>query len=76
MASFGSMILARHQGLRTLGQVLSLGVFLCLTSSIVFFPALLSWLTRNRDEVAEEEASSAELDASPASSNNEMAAAA
>jgi predicted RND superfamily exporter protein len=55
MASFGSMILARHQGLRSLGQVLTLGVLLCLSSSIVFFPALLSWLTRNREEVAEEE---------------------
>src|SRR6185436_6687900 len=55
MASFGSMILARHQGLRSLGQVLTLGVLLCLSSSSVFFPALLSWLTRNREELAEEE---------------------
>lgn len=75
MASFGSMILARHQGLRSLGQVLTLGVLLCLSSSIVFFPALLSWLTRNREEV-EEEASLDEMATPPASSSNEMAAAA
>ncbi len=55
MASFGSMILARHQGLRSLGQVLTLGVMLCLGSSIVIFPALLAWLTRNRPEAEEDE---------------------
>jgi uncharacterized protein len=55
MASFGSMILARHQGLRSLGQVLTLGVLCCLSSSIVLFPALLSWLTRNKGDVAEDQ---------------------
>jgi hopanoid biosynthesis associated RND transporter like protein HpnN len=44
-ASFGALILARHQGLRSLGQVLTLGVTTCLASSIVFFPALLRWLS-------------------------------
>jgi len=53
-ASFGALILARHQGLQSLGQALTLGVTTCLAASIVFFPALLSWLTRNRP--AEEEA--------------------
>jgi hypothetical protein len=47
-ASFGALILARHQGLQSLGQVLTLGVTTCLAASIVFFPALLCWLTRNR----------------------------
>jgi predicted RND superfamily exporter protein len=37
-ASFGALILARHQGLQSLGQVLTLGVTTCLASSIVFFP--------------------------------------
>jgi preprotein translocase subunit SecF len=49
-ASFGALILARHQGLQSLGQVLTLGVTTCLFSSVVFFPALLAWLTRNRIE--------------------------
>src|SRR6185436_10782940 len=53
-ASFGALILARHQGLQSLGQALTLGVTTCLASSILFFPALLAWLTRNRP--AEEEA--------------------
>jgi len=55
MASFGALVLARHQGLHSLGQVLTLGTFLCLTCSMLAFPALLSWLTRNLPEVAEEE---------------------
>ena len=49
-ASFGVLILARHQGLQSLGQVLTIGVTTCLFSSIVFFPAMLAWLTRNRVE--------------------------
>jgi len=43
-ASFGALILARHQGLQSLGQVLTLGVTTCLVSSICLFPALLGWL--------------------------------
>lgn len=54
MASFGSMILARHRGLQTLGQVLTLGVICCLGLSLLGFPALLSWLTRNREDVDDE----------------------
>jgi uncharacterized protein len=56
MASFGALILARHQGLRSLGQVLTLGTFLCLTCSLVAFPALLTWLTRKLPVVEDEEA--------------------
>lgn len=54
-ASFGALIFARHQGLQSLGQALTLGVTTCLAASIIFFPSLLSWLTRNRpSDVAEE----------------------
>jgi hypothetical protein len=47
-ASFGILILARHQGLQSLGQVLTIGVTTCLFSSIVFCPAMLRWLTATR----------------------------
>jgi hypothetical protein len=47
-ASFGALILARHQGLQSLGQVLTLGVTTCLASSLGLFPALLAWLTERR----------------------------
>jgi hypothetical protein len=46
-ASFGALILARHQGLQSLGQALTIGVTTCLASSIIFFPALLAWITRD-----------------------------
>src|SRR5205807_6925316 len=47
-ASFGALILARHHGLQSLGQVLTIGVTTCLAASIVFFPALLAWLGREQ----------------------------
>jgi hopanoid biosynthesis associated RND transporter like protein HpnN len=58
-ASFGALILARHQGLQSLGQALTLGVTTCLAASIVFFPALLAWLTRNRPATAQSTAAPA-----------------
>jgi hypothetical protein len=41
MIGFGSMVFSRHQGLRSLGQVLTLGVFCCLVSSLLVLPPLL-----------------------------------
>ncbi|MCO6457594.1 MAG: MMPL family transporter [Pirellulaceae bacterium] len=53
MIGFGSLMLARHQGLQSLGQVLTIGVFCCLVNSLLVLPALLGWMTRHRDERAE-----------------------
>ncbi len=44
MVGFGSMMVAHHQGLRSLGQVLTLGVFCCLVMSLIFLPAVLTVL--------------------------------
>jgi hopanoid biosynthesis associated RND transporter like protein HpnN len=41
IAGFGSLILADHQGIRTLGMVMSLGVAMCMIAAITFLPALL-----------------------------------
>ncbi|HEY2415829.1 MAG TPA: MMPL family transporter [Pirellulaceae bacterium] len=63
-ASFGALILARHQGLQSLGQALTLGVTTCLAASIVFFPALLAWISRDRpvaEQSAEQDLALAEL---------------
>lgn len=57
MVGFGSLILAQHQGLRSLGQVLTIGVCCCLISSTTFLPALFVLVTRKRPV---EEASIAE----------------
>jgi hypothetical protein len=48
MVGFGSMMLARHRGLQSLGQVLTLGVLCCLVTSLAGLPALLSCLERRR----------------------------
>lgn len=41
MIGFGSMMVANHYGVFSLGLVLTLGVFCCLVASITFLPALL-----------------------------------
>ncbi len=49
MVGFGSMMIAGHQGLRSLDRVLTLGVGCCLFMSIVVLPCLLNWLSRARN---------------------------
>lgn len=46
MAGFGSMVVAAHQGLVSLGQVLVIGVGSCLFVSLVTLPAILTLLDR------------------------------
>ncbi len=53
VAGFGSIALvAEHQGLRSLGQVLTIGVACCLATSVVFLPALLTLAARRRKKGA------------------------
>ena len=49
MLGFGSMMIASHQGLRSLGQVLTLGVFCCLVSSVLVLPVLLGFRRLSSD---------------------------
>ncbi|QDU94247.1 MMPL family transporter [Lignipirellula cremea] len=49
MVGFGMMIFAKHQGLRSLGQVLTIGVFFCLLNSLLVLPALLSLISARRE---------------------------
>ncbi len=53
IVGFGSLMIASHQGLQSLGRVLTISVTCCLFSSLVMLPALLSWITRNRPAVSE-----------------------
>ena len=48
MVGFGSMMIAHHQGLRSLGQVLTLGVLCCLLTSLIMLPAALALIARHR----------------------------
>jgi hopanoid biosynthesis associated RND transporter like protein HpnN len=46
IAGFGSLILAQHRGIRSLGCVMSLGLATCMIAGLTFLPALLNLLMR------------------------------
>jgi len=46
IAGFGSLILAKHQGIQSLGYVMSTGLATCMIAGLTFLPALLGLLTR------------------------------
>ncbi len=47
IAGFGSLILAQHRGIRSLGCVMSLGLATCMIAGLTFLPALLNLLIRD-----------------------------
>ena len=44
IAGFGSLILAKHQGIASLGYVMAVGTATCMIAALTFLPALLNWL--------------------------------
>ncbi len=51
ISGFGSLILAKHQGIRSLGEVMSMGVALCMIAALTFLPAVLNiWKSRRDTE--------------------------
>lgn len=46
IAGFGSLIVAKHQGIQSLGIVMSIGVAMCMVVAVTFLPAILMLLTR------------------------------
>ena len=52
IAGFGSLILAKHQGIQSLGYVMSCGLATCMIAGLTFLPALLNLLTRNAGAVS------------------------
>jgi len=50
VVGFGALMIADHQGLQSLGRVLTIGVTCCLFTSLVMLPALLTWVTRRRED--------------------------
>ena len=46
MAGFGSLILAQHQGIHSLGCVMTTGLATCMIAGLTFLPALLNVLMR------------------------------
>lgn len=51
---FGSLMIASHAGLQSLGRVLAIGVGCCMFTSLIMLPALLTWMTRDREDVADQ----------------------
>jgi hypothetical protein len=54
MVGFGSMMIAAHRGLYSLGLVLTIGVGTSLLVSIIMVPAILTWISRGRATVPAE----------------------
>jgi predicted RND superfamily exporter protein len=50
IAGFGSLILAKHQGIRSLGYVMSIGVAMCMIAGLTFLPAILTLLVSWRSK--------------------------
>ena len=48
MAGFGSLMLAQHRGIESLGCVMTTGLATCMIAGLTFLPALLNLLTRPR----------------------------
>lgn len=48
MAGFGSLLVAHHQGIQSIGRLLSLAVGSCLVAALVFLPSLLRVLAERR----------------------------
>ncbi|MDZ7619550.1 MAG: MMPL family transporter [Patescibacteria group bacterium] len=56
MVGFGSLMIASHRGLQSLGRVLTIGTCTCLFSSLIILPALLTLLSRGRPSDEEPDA--------------------
>jgi hypothetical protein len=48
IAGFGSLILAQHRGIRSLGIIMSVGIATCMIAGLTFLPALLNLIGRWR----------------------------
>jgi predicted RND superfamily exporter protein len=48
IAGFGSLMLAKHRGIHSLGVVMSVGIAMCMIAGLTFLPALLILLGRRR----------------------------
>jgi hopanoid biosynthesis associated RND transporter like protein HpnN len=55
IASFAAMMIAHHQGLASLGRLMTIGVTCCLLTSLVMLPATLSWFAGERRDGESEE---------------------
>ena len=57
IAGFGSLILAQHRGIHSLGLVMATGIATCMIAGLTFLPALLNLLGRWRPLIEKPSAS-------------------
>jgi hypothetical protein len=50
LSGFGSLMLAKHQGIRSLGEVMAAGVALCMIAALTFLPAVLTLWQEHREK--------------------------
>ncbi|HEV2694712.1 MAG TPA: MMPL family transporter [Verrucomicrobiae bacterium] len=66
IAGFGSLILAKHRGIHSLGVIMSVGIATCMIAGLTFLPALLNLLGRtnllNKKPGAESKSSAPDLE--------------
>jgi predicted RND superfamily exporter protein len=48
IAGFGSLLLAEHRGIESLGLVMAIGVATCMLAGLTFLPALLNFLMQKK----------------------------
>jgi predicted RND superfamily exporter protein len=48
LSGFGSLILAKHRGIHSLGAVMATGTLTCMIAALTFLPALLTLMSRRR----------------------------
>jgi hypothetical protein len=48
IAGFGSLMLAKHRGIHSLGFIMSIGILTCMVAGLTFLPAILNLLSRWR----------------------------
>jgi uncharacterized protein len=53
IAGFGSLVLAKHRGIHSLGVVMAMGIALCMIAALTFLPAFLNLLRRWRSLIKE-----------------------
>ncbi len=58
IAGFGSLIIAKHQGIQSLGAVMAVGVTTCMIAALTFVPALLNLTNRQKKQPSVENARS------------------
>ena len=57
IAGFGSLILAQHRGIRSLGFIMAVGIATCMIAALTFLPVLLNLLARWRPLIKKPSAS-------------------